>query len=139
MQSATPTPDAAGTINMSATKGKVALKTDQVALTCSTGCVTQPGVKDFVGYGSGTTSYEGTGPAPTLSNTTADLRAANGATDTDNNASDFSAGAPNPRNSAFNGSGSGGGCGNPSASATCRAPSTSPRRTAKPSSACPAS
>jgi predicted extracellular nuclease len=109
---AVPTPDAAGTINMSATKGKVALKTDQVALTCSTGCVTQPGVKDFVGYGSGTTSYEGTGPAPTLSNTTADLRAANGATDTDTNASDFSAGPPNPRNSAFNGSGVRG-CGNP--------------------------
>jgi uncharacterized protein len=109
---ALPTPDVAGTINMSATKGKVALKTDQLALICSTGCATQLGVKDFVGYGSGTTSYEGTGPAPTLSNTTADLRAANGVTDTDNNASDFSAGAPNPRNSAFNGCG-GGGCGNP--------------------------
>src|SRR5438067_1306425 len=32
-------------------------------------------------------------------NTTADLRLADGATDTDNNAADFTAGAPNPRGS----------------------------------------
>src|SRR5207249_7377579 len=37
--------------------------------------------------------------APTLSNTTANLRAGAGSVDTDNNNLDFAAGAPNPRNS----------------------------------------
>ena len=37
---------------------------------------------------------------PTTGNTTAALRQAGGCTDTDNNASDFSLGAPNPRNTA---------------------------------------
>ncbi|WP_205801984.1 lamin tail domain-containing protein [Micromonospora thermarum] len=100
---ALPTPDATGSVNLSATKGKVALKTDQTVLTCSTGCTTQSGVRDFLGYGSGTNSYEGAGPAPTLSNTTAALRAGAGATDTDDNASDFTAAAPTPRNSSYGG------------------------------------
>jgi hypothetical protein len=43
--------------------------------------------------------FEGT-VAPTLSNTTAALRAAGGCTDTDNNGADFSTGAPAPRNRA---------------------------------------
>ena len=51
-----------------------------------------------MGYGSTATEFE-TAPTPTLSNTTAALRAADGATDTDNNAADFAVGAPNPRNS----------------------------------------
>ncbi|HRV94622.1 MAG TPA: ExeM/NucH family extracellular endonuclease, partial [Anaerolineae bacterium] len=40
-------------------------------------------------------------PAPGLSNTTAAIRAGNGATDTNNNAADFATGSPNPRNSSF--------------------------------------
>lgn len=89
-----PTPNATGTIAMSATAGKVALVSNSTKLTvtCPTGLV------DFVGYGSGTNCYEGTGPTTSPSNTTAALRNANGATDTDNNANDFSIGAPNPRN-----------------------------------------
>src|SRR5262249_52487066 len=43
--------------------------------------------------------FEGPTPAPGLSNTTAALRANGGCTDTDNNGSDFAAGAPAPPNS----------------------------------------
>jgi predicted extracellular nuclease len=56
---------------------------------------------DLVGYGTGGADFfEGTGPAPTISNTTSDSRASGGCTDTDDNAADFTAGAPNPRNTA---------------------------------------
>lgn len=93
-----PTPDASGSIAMSATAGKVALVTNTTPLTCSTGCATLTGVRDFVGYGATATSSE-TSPAPGLSNTTAAIRAGGGATDTDNNAADFTAGTPDPQNS----------------------------------------
>ena len=91
-----PSPDATGNIAMSATAGKVALVSSATALSGS--CPTA-NVVDFVGYGNTTNCFEGTGPAPTLSNTTAALRAGNGCTDTNSNSADFSAGAPNPRNS----------------------------------------
>ncbi len=94
---ALPTPDATGTIAMSASTGKVALVTTATALTCATGCATAAGVKDFIGYGPTASSFE-TSPAAGLSATTADQRAANGATDTDNNAADFAPAAPAPRN-----------------------------------------
>jgi uncharacterized protein len=99
-----PTPDATGTIAMSASAGKVALVTNVNALTCATGCATAAGVKDLIGYGSSASSYE-TSPAPGLSNTTSDQRMGGGATDTDNNAADFVAAAPAPRT----GGGGGGG------------------------------
>ncbi|TDP95142.1 lamin tail domain-containing protein [Labedaea rhizosphaerae] len=95
---ALPTPDVSGTIAMSATAGKVALVAGGTALTCSTGCATASGVRDFVGYGSTASSYEGS-PTPNLSNTTAAQRKNGGATDTDNNAGDFAVAAPTPRNS----------------------------------------
>jgi Tol biopolymer transport system component len=57
------------------------------------------GVADFVGFGSTANCFEGSGPVPTLSNTTAAIRGNNGCTDTDQNASDFLVGAPSPRNS----------------------------------------
>ncbi|MGW1025327.1 lamin tail domain-containing protein [Streptomyces sp. NPDC002577] len=103
--SALPTPDATGTIAMSATTGKVALVTSATALACATGCAQQSGVKDFVGYGSSATSYE-TAPTGTLSNTTAAIRSAGGGTDSDNNSADFTVSAPTPRNA---GSTAGGG------------------------------
>ncbi len=59
-------------------------------------------MRDFVGYG--TAGDFETAAAPGLTNTTADLRAAAGATDTDNNSADFAVGTPDPRNT----SGSGG-------------------------------
>ncbi len=98
-----PTPDATGSIAMSATSGKVALVTNTTALTCGAApgnCFPNPALEDFVGYGSAATNFEGSGPTATLSNTTAALRAANGCTDTDQNGADFAAGAPAPRNTA---------------------------------------
>jgi endonuclease G len=92
-----PTPEATGTIAMAATAGKVALTKTQTLLTVSNP-VGSADVVDFIGYGTTANAYEGSGPAPAPSNTTADLRANGGATDTDNNAADFATGAPNPRN-----------------------------------------
>jgi predicted extracellular nuclease len=94
---ALPTPDVPGAINLSGTNGKVALVN---TVTPQTGaCPTGPQIIDFVGYGSAN-CYEGSAAAPVLTNTTAALRAGAGCTDTDDNAADFSAGAPNPRNTA---------------------------------------
>ena len=90
-----PTPDATGSIAMSATAGKVALVTSATALT---GSCPLASTHDFVGYGTAN-CFEGTGPTGTLSNTTAAIRAGNGNTDTDNNAADFTVGAPAPQNS----------------------------------------
>lgn len=75
-----------GTIAMSATTGKVAV-------------VGPEGIADLVGYGTAT-RFEGSGPAPAPSNTMAVLRKGAGCVDTDNNAADFVAGAPAPRNAA---------------------------------------
>ncbi len=94
-----PTPDATGSISMSATSAKVALVNDQTALTCSTSCLPNSHIVDLVGYGSSASSYEGSGPTATLSNTTSASRAGAGCTDNDNNAADFTAGTVNPRNS----------------------------------------
>jgi DNA/RNA endonuclease G (NUC1) len=91
-----PTPEATGTINLAATAGKVALTKTQTLLTVDNP-VGGANVVDFIGYGTTADAYEGSGPAPAPSNTTADLRANGGATDTNNNAADFTAGAPNPR------------------------------------------
>jgi hypothetical protein len=89
-----PTPDATGSIAMSATAGKVALCSNATALTgtCPTGLV------DFVGFGSSTNCSE-TSTTQTLTNTTAAMRVSNGCIDTNNNGADFVVGAPNPRNS----------------------------------------
>jgi len=93
-----PPPDATGPIAMSATAGKVALVSTATALTgaCPTGLT----ISDFVGYGPTATCFEGTGPTGALSNTTAALRNGDGATDTDNNAADFTVGTPDPHASA---------------------------------------
>lgn len=91
-----PTPDATGTIAMSATAGKVALVSNQTTLSGS--CPLGGAVVDFVGFGSANCAE--TAPTAAPSNTTAVLRAADGCTDTDNNSADFAVGAPTPRNSA---------------------------------------
>ena len=99
-----PAPDATGTAAMSATAGKIALVNSTGGLACN-GSVGQPCsaaqlalIKDLVGYGSAN-FYEGAA-APTLSNTTAAVRLVNGCSETDNNAADFAASAPTPRNTA---------------------------------------
>ncbi len=97
-----PSPDAIGTVNMGNSGGKVALVTSTSGLTCN-GSATPCSpdqlalIEDLIGWG-GANFYE-TAAAPATSNTTADLRANNGCSDTDNNSADFAAAAPNPRNS----------------------------------------
>jgi DNA/RNA endonuclease G (NUC1)/uncharacterized protein YjdB len=93
-----PTPDATGTLAMAATNGKVALVSSATAL--SGACPLGAAVIDFVGFGSTANCFEGSGPTPTLSNTTAALRERAGCQDTDDNKADFTAGAPTPRNRA---------------------------------------
>ncbi len=91
-------------ISMSATGGKVALVEGTTTLGCNGSSTPCPStalerIVDLVGY-DGANFFEGTGPAPAGSNTAAVLRRAGGCTDTDDNAADFSAGAPGPRNTA---------------------------------------
>jgi predicted extracellular nuclease len=97
-----PTADATGSIAMSASSGKVVVVNDTSGLACnggSTSCNAADLAKivDLVGYGSAN-FFEGSGAAPGLSNTTADLRLGDGCQDTDENAADFVTGAPTPRN-----------------------------------------
>jgi uncharacterized protein len=101
-----PAPDVvdATPINMSATGGKVALVRSSLSLGCnggSTPCsARQMGlVADLVGFGNAN-FYEGSAAAATLSNATAAFRSSGGCGDTDNNAADFTAAAPDPRNTA---------------------------------------
>ena len=101
---ALPTPDAtiptSQTFNLSATTGKVALVNSTTALT---GACPLPNanIVDFIGFGTANCFEDAVAPAP--SNTLADVRA-NPSTDTNNNSTDFSTAAPNPRNSSFGGS-----------------------------------
>ncbi|MFC3835352.1 MULTISPECIES: ExeM/NucH family extracellular endonuclease [Deinococcus] len=95
-----PTPDATGTITMGGTAGKVALVNGTAALAATDTPSSTASIVDFVGFGTTATTYEGTAPAPAPSNTTADLRAGNGCTDTNQNAADFATGAPAPRTTA---------------------------------------
>jgi predicted extracellular nuclease len=82
---------------MSATAGKVVLRSTDTLVTAGTVCPLDS--VDIVGYGTGTNCSE-TAPTATLSNTTAAIRGGQGCTETDNNSSDFATGAPAPRNSA---------------------------------------
>ncbi|AEY64851.1 DNA/RNA non-specific endonuclease [Clostridium sp. BNL1100] len=98
-----PTPDVTGTINLSASSGKVVLAKVTTAVSGSTGS----NVVDFVGFGS--TNDSETSPVGTLSNTTsAERKDNNGGTtqgqgngwDTNNNASDlYITSSINPQNS----------------------------------------
>jgi hypothetical protein len=94
-----PTPDATGTTNLAATGGKVALVHGTTALACGATAGSCAGLADdLVGYGAAT-DYEGSAAAPALDSTHAAVRAAAGCTDTNDNAADFAAAAPSPRNS----------------------------------------
>jgi uncharacterized protein len=96
-----PTPDAVGTIPMSGTGARVALVTSTTPLACtSPGCSTAAGVRDFVGWSPNAADFEGSGRAPATTNTTAVLRAEAGCQDSDDNAADFAAATPAPRNGA---------------------------------------
>ena len=95
-----PVASATNSLNISGSNGKLALCTNQTALTGSNpvGGIT---IRDFVGYGTGN-AFEGTAAAPAGGNATAILRKNNGLTDTGDNAADFATGAPNPRTSVTN-------------------------------------
>lgn len=100
-----PTPDVIDPtpIALSATGGKVALVNHAKSLGCNGGtnlCVPSAlaSIIDFVGYGKAD-FFEGLGPTPEGSNTTAIVRLNQGCTDTNNNMDDFVTGVPNPRNS----------------------------------------
>ncbi|HLL46299.1 MAG TPA: lamin tail domain-containing protein, partial [Longimicrobiaceae bacterium] len=88
-----PTPDATGSIPMSGTAGKVALAQTTAAL--SGAC--PAGVVDLVSFGTASTNC-GAGTTPTLSNTTAALRNAQGCAYTGSLTADFGTGTPSPRN-----------------------------------------
>ncbi|SDH25576.1 hypothetical protein SAMN05216553_118170 [Lentzea fradiae] len=93
-----PTPDATGSIAMSATGGTIALVSGTTALTCKTAadCAADPRIKDLVGFGSA--AVRETAATGALSNTTSASRKA-GLPDTDDNSADFSVGNPSPVNS----------------------------------------
>ena len=93
-------------IAMSGTAGKVALVNTTAGLNCgATGATPDPctpaelaTIVDLVGYGTTATFFEGTGPTPAPSNSTSVTRAGGGCTDTNTNATDFTAGPTNPQN-----------------------------------------
>jgi predicted extracellular nuclease len=97
-----PDPDAAGSIPMSASNGKVALvrSSDE----CTGASCTGVDRVDFVGFGTAN-AFEGAAAAPGLTNTTSDSRRDGGALDTDQNGTDFTRGEPNPRNAKGQGPG----------------------------------
>ena len=94
-----PPANVSGPINMSATTGKVALASNGDPVSTASCPLTDPDLIDFVGYG-GANCREGTANAPAPSNATALLRKNGGATDTDQNGSDFETGPANPRRTA---------------------------------------
>lgn len=93
-----PTPDATGTIAMSATAGKVVLVNTQTTIPPGTTCPVDPTIVDKVGYGTGTNCFEGAGPTGTLNNTNAAFRVNGGCLDSDENSLNFTVAAPAPRN-----------------------------------------
>ena len=88
------TGDTTGTLALGGTAGKVALVKSSTALVGSA----PTGYEDLVAWGTGATGAEGGNAAAATSNTTALLRASNGCTDANNNATDFAVGTPAPRN-----------------------------------------
>ena len=95
-----PTADHHGTFLMHQSAGKIALVRSKL-LNCGNSSTNQcpwTDIVDFVGFGSDTTQYEGSGPTATLSTSTAAIRKGDGYVDTDDNASDFLVGTPSPRN-----------------------------------------
>ncbi len=99
-----PAADATGGANLSGTAGKIVLVATTGDFACGGAIVCTPEqealIVDLIGYGAAG-YYEGSGPAGTLSNTTAALRNGSGCIDSDDNAADFTVAAPAPRNSAW--------------------------------------
>ena len=90
-----PAADVFGTMNLSATAGKVALVRDINVL--SGACPSTNTMVDLLGYGTTASCFEGAGPSPAPSASMATFRAADGCADADNNAADFFTSTPAPR------------------------------------------
>jgi hypothetical protein len=103
---APPAADLSGTLDMSATTGKVALVANQTALPAQSYVATGvSGVVDFVGYGTslsstGPNGFEGAGPTGTATSIIlAAIRLNGGCTDTNDNSVDFTTATPSAHNS----------------------------------------
>ncbi len=83
-------------LNFSATAGKIVIAKTTTPITVA--CPAASAYVDLIGFGTTANCFEGTGPAPAPSNTTADVRM-NLAADLVNNATDFSTAVPSPHNS----------------------------------------
>src|SRR5262249_50686498 len=81
---ALPAPNVSSPINISVSSGKLALSDtlDPLVGNCP---LTNPHVRDFVGYGTSADCGEGASLAPTPSTTLADVRQGGGSVDTNNN------------------------------------------------------
>ena len=90
-----PLADGLGTINLSATGGKVALVATTTAL--SGPCPTGAPLVDLLGYGT-VACFEGSGPAAAPTAVGAVVRLGSGCADTNQNATDTTPGDPVPRN-----------------------------------------
>ncbi len=97
---ALPTPDATGQSNLSFSAGKVALTFGAPLDGCGASGSPCSGssLLDLVGYGTTASQFEGGGAAPAPSIQTGDQRKDGGCQDTDDNAADFIATAPAPKN-----------------------------------------
>jgi DNA/RNA endonuclease G (NUC1)/fibronectin type 3 domain-containing protein len=91
--SVNPQPNIFGSINLSATAGKVALSNAGAPL----GSCSDVSIVDLVGFGGTANCHEGSAAAPAPSNTTSDFRKNGGATDSDQNGNDFFTATPDPR------------------------------------------
>ena len=91
-----PVADATGTSNLTLTAGKVLLI--RTTTTQSGSCPGGTTLMDLVGYGAGADCFEGSGPAAAGTPSLASLRLLSGCADNNDNAADFSAEAPTPRN-----------------------------------------
>ena len=90
-----------GSINLSATAGKLALGLTSTVPTSTAGAVTaanNPSVIDFIGYGTGANQFKGAAVAPAPSNTNSDARTIVTTASTSNN-TDYVAGPPSPQGS----------------------------------------
>ena len=103
---ALPTPDATGTLALSGTGGVVILSNGTTGISTQGNLAGLSGVVDAVGWGTTTTSFEGTTPAPATTNATSVNRT--DGKDTDVNSADFSVAAPSPFNSSSTSGGDGG-------------------------------
>ena len=92
-----PAVDDSGSFGMSATAGKVALLDSAQQLSGT--CPSSSHIRDFIGWGSAS-CFKGSGAAPGTSNTTAAVRKDSGMASSGDNAADFVAASPSPRNTA---------------------------------------